>query len=126
MRTDHTQSVHDARLWRRIVLVGLIGAVPLFVVSLILINVAYSAAIDFGQQEQRGNAFQRPLERLLELLPHYQAVLNRPSPTGTTNPPERAKLEQQIDEAPRVRRPHCNHPPRLASSRAATASAFCL
>ena len=48
MKTDHTQSVHDARLWRRIVLVGLIGVVPLLVVSLILINVAYSDSASAG------------------------------------------------------------------------------
>ena len=74
MTNEQRQSLRDTALWTRIVLVGLTGALPLFAVSLILIHVAYSDAIDFGLQEQRGNAFERPLERLFEVLPMHQVA----------------------------------------------------
>jgi len=77
MKDDQTQSARDNAVWKRIVLVGVTGALPLFLVALVLIHVAYSDAVDFGLQEQRGNAFERPLEHLLELVPAYQLAARR-------------------------------------------------
>jgi PAS domain S-box-containing protein len=90
------------RLWLRVLLVGLTGALPLFVVSLVLINVSYSGAIDFGQKEQRGNAFQRPLERLFQLLPAYQAAARRALAAQPPGQLELSKARQQIDDALRA------------------------
>ena len=99
MTTDDTRAVRDTALWLRILLVGLTGALPLFVVSLVLINVSYSGAIDFGQKEQRGNAFERPLERLFQLLPAYQAAVRRALATPTPDQVELSKARQQVDDA---------------------------
>jgi PAS domain S-box-containing protein len=89
-------------LWLRILLVGVTGALPLFVVSLVLINVSYSGAIAFGQKEQRGNAFERPLERLFQVLPAYQAAARRTLATQPPDPLELSKARQQIDAAVHV------------------------
>ena len=99
MMTDNTRAVRDTRLWLRILLVGLTGALPLFVVSLVLINISYSGAIEFGQKEQRGNAFQRPLQRLFQRLPTYQAAVRRTLAAQTPDQLELSKARQQIDEA---------------------------
>jgi PAS domain S-box-containing protein len=99
MLKSEARSPSDTRLWRRILLVGVTGSAPLFVVSLLLINLAYSGAIDFGLQEQRGNAFERPLEHLFELLPRYQAAARAAlaaSPSTELSLPE---AKRQIDEA---------------------------
>ncbi|HKO52773.1 MAG TPA: ATP-binding protein [Polyangiaceae bacterium] len=101
MVKDVTRSGHDTSLWQRILLVGLIGALPLFVVSLLLINVAYDDEIDFGMQERRGNAFQRPLQGLLELLSRHQAVACQPVAAQSKHP-ELLAVEQQIDEGLRA------------------------
>jgi PAS domain S-box-containing protein len=100
--TDDTRAVRDTRLWLRILLVGLTGALPLFVVSLVLINVSYSSAIDFGEKELRGNAFQRPLERLFQLLPAYQAAAERALAIQPPDQLELSKARQQIDDALRA------------------------
>jgi PAS domain S-box-containing protein len=98
MIKDDTRSVRDTSLWQRILLVGVIGALPLFVVSLLLINVAYSDAIDFSVQERRGNAFQRPLQGLLGLLFRYQIVACQPSTDGP-HEAELVAVERQVEDA---------------------------
>ena len=60
------------RLWHRIVLVALIGTLPLLAITVWVISVSINKDIDFGLQEEKGNAFQRPLEVLLDLLPRHQ------------------------------------------------------
>ena len=87
------------KLWRHFVLVGLTGAVPLFIASLMLINATYLKPIHFSQQERRGLTFQRLLEPLLVLLPRYQEAARR---TAAGEPSEAfvlADLQQQIDQA---------------------------
>src|SRR6187549_1719602 len=101
MVKDNARSTYDTRLWQRILLVGLIGALPLFVVSLLLINVAYNDALDFAIQERRGNAFQRPLSGLIGLLSRYQAAVSRPLAEGTKDL-ELSETERQIDVALRA------------------------
>ena len=82
----------DLSWWQRLLLVGIVGAVPLFIVSVALIRSSYSGSINFGLQEQRGIAFQRPLEQLLDLLPCYQAG-------GVPGRSDPAELQRQIDRA---------------------------
>ncbi|HEV2691792.1 MAG TPA: PAS domain S-box protein, partial [Verrucomicrobiae bacterium] len=83
---------HDMSWWQRLLLVGVIGAIPLFIVSLLLIQSSHSAGINFTLQEQRGIAFQRPLEQLLDLLPCYQAG-------GVPGRADPAAIQQQIDQS---------------------------
>src|SRR5207244_949490 len=98
-RMINDETVRDTAVWKRIVLVGVTGALPLFVVALILIHVAYSGAIDFALQEQRGNALERPLERLLQLLPLHQLAARRQ--LAGESPPQLSLAESQrrIDDA---------------------------
>jgi len=67
-------------------------------VALFVIHTTVSRDIEFGRQELRGNALQRPLEQLLELLPRHQAAARDIVRHGSSR--ERlAILEQQIDTA---------------------------
>jgi methyl-accepting chemotaxis protein len=59
----------DSSLKQRIFLMVLVSMVPLTAVTICLIHVALHHSVEFGQQELRGNAFQRPLEKILDLLP---------------------------------------------------------
>ncbi len=55
--------------------------------------------IDFGLQEKRGNAFQRPLERLLEKVPQHE-IATRRALDGASGAKERLlALQHEIDEA---------------------------
>jgi methyl-accepting chemotaxis protein len=55
--------------------------------------------IDFGLQEKRGNAFQRPLERLLEKVPEHGLAVRR-AQDGAAGAKERVPaLRREIDEA---------------------------
>src|SRR6478609_2064681 len=92
----------DTRLWLRILLLAFTGALPLFVVSLDLINGSYSGAIAFCEKEQRGNAFQRSLERLLEILPTYETAARRVLANRSSDQRELAIAQQRIDEAVRA------------------------
>ncbi len=66
----------EINLKQRMVLVALVGIVPLAVVALCLIHLSINRTIEFGRQELRGNAFQRPLEKILDLLPRVAAARN--------------------------------------------------
>jgi PAS domain S-box-containing protein len=83
---------HDMSWWQRLLLVGIVGALPLFIVSLVLIQSSHTGSINFTLQEQRGIAFQRSLEQLLDLLPCYQAG-------GVPGRSDPAAIQRQIDQA---------------------------
>src|SRR5271154_4878721 len=87
----------DVKLWRRLLLVALIGTVPLFIVSWVLITKSYSGSIDFVIQEQKGIAFQRPLEQLLDLLPRYQAAARQTQAGDGSAAPRLAELRRLIN-----------------------------
>jgi PAS domain S-box-containing protein len=91
--------VRDTALWLRLLLVALMGAVPLFIVSLTLLKTTYGELSDFAVQEQRGNAFQRPLEQLLALLPRYQDATRRARVAGAARDDAVRELERQLDLA---------------------------
>ena len=91
--------VYDIKLWQRLLLVGLTGTVPLFIVALILIKSTYSDSINFALQEQRGIVFQRPLEQLLDLLPRYEAATRQASTSEAMAGDSAGDLRQQIDRA---------------------------
>src|SRR6187399_2935991 len=59
------------RLWRRLVLVAITGAVPLFLVSLFSVHSSYSPEVHFSQQERRGVAFLSRLDVVFEALSRY-------------------------------------------------------
>ncbi len=90
--------VGNVNLWQRLLLVALTGTVPLFIVAVALIKVAYSGGIDFALQEQRGNTFQRPLEQLLDLVPRYQAAARQAVAGDPGASLQLAELRRQMDQ----------------------------
>lgn len=99
MAKDKTQKERDTRLWLRILLVWLTGTIPLFVVSLVLLNIAYGGLVDFGRQEQRGSAFQRPLEHLFEAVLEYQTFARQQAAGSPADPELLARARSQVDAA---------------------------
>ncbi|HWP05619.1 MAG TPA: ATP-binding protein, partial [Polyangiaceae bacterium] len=91
----------NGKLWPRLLLVGLAGALPLFVVSLFLIRASYSTAIDFGVREQRGLVFQRRLEKLFEALDRYTEAREQTHPEGDAAGPI-VRAEHDVDAAVRA------------------------
>jgi len=94
-----TLHVSELKLWQRLLLVALTGTVPLFIVAVALINASYSGGIDSARQEKRGNAFQRPLEQLLDLVPRYQAAARQAVGGDSVALSQLAELRQQMDQA---------------------------
>jgi hypothetical protein len=68
---------NQLRQWHRIVLAVVTGTVPLIVINLWVISTSINKDIQFGLQEMKGNAYQRPLEKLLDLLPQHEAAARR-------------------------------------------------
>jgi PAS domain S-box-containing protein len=91
--------MRDDTLWRRILLVGFIGSVPLFIVSLLLTGRFYNRSLEVSVQERRGITFQRPLEELLDALPRYRAAARQTLAGGPAESFEHAESRQQIDRA---------------------------
>jgi len=93
-----TLHVSELKLWQRLLLVALTGTVPLFIVAVALINASYSGGIDSARQEKRGNAFQRPLEQLLDLVPRYQAAARQAVGGDSVALSQLAELRQHMDQ----------------------------
>jgi len=87
------------KLWQRILLIGLIGTVPLFIVSVLMVNMAYRNASTFSLQEQYGIAFERPLEKLLALLPRYEETAREALAGDAAARSDLAAQQRQIDAA---------------------------
>ena len=85
------------KLWQWIVLVAATGTVPLVIISAFLLHHSINQSIAFGQQEIRGNSFQRPLEQLLDLLPRYQAAARKALAGDQTGKPSMAEIQGQLD-----------------------------
>lgn len=92
-----TASRRQITLKRRMLNVALIGTLPLAAIAVVLLHNSVNHNIAFGAQELRGNAFQQPLEQLLDLLPRYQAALGGDTVAGTT-----ADLSSRIEDTMRV------------------------
>ena len=65
------------KLWHYILLSAAVGLLPMTVILLFVIGTSVNKDINFGLQEMRGNAFQRPVEALLDLLPRYAAAARK-------------------------------------------------
>jgi len=89
---------HKVKLWQWIMVVVLAGIIPLVGISSFLIYNSINKSISFGQQEIRGNAFQRPLEQLLDLLPRYEAAARLAVAGNESAKTTMADLQRQIDQ----------------------------
>jgi hemerythrin-like metal-binding protein len=85
------------KLWHYIALAAVVGVLPMTGILLWVISTSVNKDIAFGQQEMRGNAFQRPLEELLDLLPRYQAATRQAAAGDESAQSGRADLQQQLE-----------------------------
>ena len=85
------------KLWQRVVIVAATSSLPLLAIASYLIDVSVSKDIRFTLQEMRGNAFQRPLERLLDLLPRHQAAVRAARDGDVAAPAAVTNTEIEID-----------------------------
>ncbi len=87
------------KLWQWIVVVAMTASVPLAIISVFLIHHSINQSIAFGEQEVRGDAFQRPLEQLLDLLPRYQAAARQALAREEAGKQSLAEIQTELDQA---------------------------
>jgi methyl-accepting chemotaxis protein len=87
------------KLWQRIVLIVVVGVVPLAAISLIIMSMYIHKDILFAKLEIKGNAYQRPLEQLLDLLPRHEAAARKALAEDADGKRELPKIQQEMDEA---------------------------
>jgi hypothetical protein len=88
---------HAFKLWHYLVLSAAVGLVPMTGILLSVISISVNKDINFGKQELRGNTFQRPLEKLLDLFPRYQAAAVSAAAGVETARADLTGLQQQIE-----------------------------
>ncbi len=77
----------------KLCLLGLVYALPLTAIIIFLVVKGINSNLDFAGHELRGNQYQRPLERLLDLVPRHHLALQ-----GLI-PEDAAGLGTKIDQA---------------------------
>ena len=87
------------KLWHRIVLAVASGTIPLILINFWVLSTSVNKDINFGLQEMQGNEYQRPLEKLLDLLPQHQAAARQVAAGDAGAKDKLSSLQQQIDEA---------------------------
>ena len=80
-----------------IVLVAVTGALPLLIVTLYIISASINSDIEFNAREVKGNAFQRPLSQLLDLLPRHDAAARRAASGDASAKSDLTQLAAKID-----------------------------
>ena len=83
----------------RLILVSLIVSLPLVAITVFLVVTAVNKDINFGRWEKMGNEYQRPLERLLDLLPQHDALVRHALAHDAAADARRAVIASQIDAA---------------------------
>ncbi len=84
-------------LWHYILLAAIIGVLPMTGILLFVIGTSVNKDIAFGLQEMRGNAFQRPLEQLLDLFPRFEAAARKAQAGDEAARAGMTDLQRQID-----------------------------
>jgi methyl-accepting chemotaxis protein len=87
------------KLWQRLVIVALTGVVPMLAITLFVISSSINKDINFGEQETRGNTYQRSLEKLLELFPQHEALARKALAGDAAANNQLAQVKEQIDHA---------------------------
>ena len=85
------------KLWHYILLTAVIGLLPMTAILMFVIGTSVNKDIAFGTQEMRGDAFQRPLEVLLDLFPRYEAAARKSQAGDESAKAELADLQRQMD-----------------------------
>src|SRR5258706_11294665 len=111
---------HNLKVAQKLALISVLFLVPDSIMLYLFIT-SINESIHFGRLEQVGNEYQRPLERLLELVPQHRLMARRISSVATT--PDLSQKQAQIDSAfealneveARIRPPHQFTPQGLAN-----------
>ncbi len=107
-RKPMTKWFHSLKVSQKLMLVSVLFMVPDSVMLYLFIT-GINENINFGRLEQQGNQYQRPLERLLELIPQHRMLARNPAEDGAPS-------------ASRPSRPRST-PPSMISSRSTPRSA---
>ena len=89
--------IKQMKLWHYILLAAAVGILPMTGIVSFVIGTSVNKDIAFGTQEMRGDAFQRPLEQLLDLFPRYQSAARKAQAGDDSAKAGMADLQQQID-----------------------------
>src|SRR5437868_2640420 len=89
----------NIKLWQRIALVALTAIVPMVAITVYVISTSINKDIAFGVQESKGNTYQRPLEKLLNLIPQHQALARKAAAGDAKAKGQIPALHQQVDQA---------------------------
>ena len=65
------------RISRKLQLISVTYTILFIVVVMYLLTKGINTNIRFGSLEMAGNAYQRPLEKLMEKIPRHQALVHR-------------------------------------------------
>jgi methyl-accepting chemotaxis protein len=91
------KTTRSLKLWHYILLASLVGVLPMTGIVLFVMGTSVNKDINFGTQEMRGDAFQRPLEQLLDLFPRYQAAARKAQAGDESAKAALADVQRQID-----------------------------
>jgi len=91
------QKTKQMKLWHYILLAAAVGVLPMTGIVMFVMGTSVNKDINFGAQEMRGDAFQRPLEQLLDLFPRYQAAARQAVAGDESVKAGLADLQPQID-----------------------------
>jgi methyl-accepting chemotaxis protein len=83
----------------RLILVSLIVSLPLVAITVFLVVTAVNKDINFSRWEKMGNEYQRPLERLLDLLPRHDALVRHALGHDASADVQRVVVASEIDAA---------------------------
>src|SRR5580692_11058832 len=94
---------HNLRIAHKLALISLIFMLPDSVMLYLFIT-SINENIHFARLEQIGNEYQRPLERLLELVPQHRLLARHPAEQRQLAPirAEEVKIDAAIDDLEEV------------------------
>src|SRR5258706_10461956 len=87
---------HNLKVAQKLALISVLFLVPDSIMLYLFIT-SINESIHFGRLEQVGNEYQRPLERLLELIPQHR-LLTRQAPSARVSQ-ALADKQHQVDSA---------------------------
>jgi methyl-accepting chemotaxis protein len=96
-QTHIMKNTRSLELWHYILLAAIAGLLPMTGILLFVIGTSVNKDINFGLQEMRGNAFQRPLEELLDLFPRYEAAARKAQAGDESAKSGLTDLQRRID-----------------------------
>ena len=86
----------NLKVWHKLLLISIVYTLPIVILLYLYVGES-NKAIDFAEWEKKGNAYQRPLEDILSLLPRHNALTQRVLNGDAAAKNELASFEIQIE-----------------------------